>query len=202
MNFGNGITGIHSTAQALPVKCPSGSAWMIYQLWQSSCRNCRELRREKIWIVATKLPKMGGKKKVVAEIWRGIKIKKVLRPQYFYNIFTTNYIWLVVISSNLNLTLRLIFNPTITTSNNLPFRICCKNVIKMMRTYHFSKKKQIVEWICSNDITKIEGKKIVEMNLWQWYCQNRREKKIVAIGLWQWHCRNRGKKKFVGVNLW
>ena len=49
-----------------------GSAWMVYQLWQPSCRNCRELRREKIWIVATKLPKMGGKKKkkriVVAEI--------------------------------------------------------------------------------------------------------------------------------------
>ena len=63
MNFGNDITKIHSTAQALPVKCPSGSARMIYQLWNPSCWNCRELRREKIWIVATKLPKMGGKKK-------------------------------------------------------------------------------------------------------------------------------------------
>ena len=30
------------------------------------------------------------KKIVVAEIWGGIK-KKVLRPQYFYNIFTTNH---------------------------------------------------------------------------------------------------------------
>ena len=68
INFGNDITEIHSTTQALPVKCPSGSAWMIYQLWQPSCRNCRKLRREKIWIVATKLPKMEGKKKVVAEI--------------------------------------------------------------------------------------------------------------------------------------
>ena len=85
MNFGNGIVEIHSTAQPLPVKCPSESAWMIYQLWQSSCRNCRELRREKIWIVATKLPKMGGKKKVVAEIWGGIKKKKVLCSQYFHN---------------------------------------------------------------------------------------------------------------------
>ena len=55
------ITEIYSTAQPLPMKCPS--ARMIYQLWQPSCRNCRELRREKIWIVATKLPKMGGKKK-------------------------------------------------------------------------------------------------------------------------------------------
>ena len=58
MNFGNGIIKIHSTAQALPVKCSSGSAF-----------------------VATKLPKMGGKKKriVVAEIWELIK-KKVLHP--------------------------------------------------------------------------------------------------------------------------
>ena len=96
INFGNDITEIHSTTQALPVKYPSGSAWMIYQLWQPSCRNCRKLRREKIWIVATKLPKMEGKKKkkVVAEIYGGIKKnkKKVLHPQYFYNIFTTNHI--------------------------------------------------------------------------------------------------------------
>ena len=40
------------------------------QLWQCHCRK---------W----------EKKKIVAEIWGGIK-KKVLRPQYFYNIFTTN----------------------------------------------------------------------------------------------------------------
>ena len=44
MNFGNDITEIHSTAQALPVKYPGGSARMIYQLWQPSCQNCRELR--------------------------------------------------------------------------------------------------------------------------------------------------------------
>ena len=62
MNFGNDITEIHSTAQPLPMKCLGGSARMIYQLWQPSCQNYRELRREKIWIVATKLPKMGGKK--------------------------------------------------------------------------------------------------------------------------------------------
>ena len=30
MNFGNGITEIHSTAQALPVKCSSGSALMRF----------------------------------------------------------------------------------------------------------------------------------------------------------------------------
>ena len=53
----------------------------------------------------------------------------MLRPQYFYNIFTKNHRWLVIISSNLNLTLGLLFCPTIITSNNLPFRICCKNII-------------------------------------------------------------------------
>ena len=58
MNFSNGITEIHSTAQALPVKCSSGSALMRftnydnqiieivgnwgerkYELWQPSCEN-------------------------------------------------------------------------------------------------------------------------------------------------------------------
>ena len=37
--------------------------------------------------------------------------RKVLHLQYFYNIFTTNHRWLVVISSNLNLTLKLNFYP-------------------------------------------------------------------------------------------
>ena len=31
--------------------------------------------------------------------------------------------------SNLNLILRLLFCPTITTSNNLPLKICCKNIV-------------------------------------------------------------------------
>ena len=39
------------------------------------------------------------------------KEKEVLRPQHLYNIFTTNYRWLVVIDSNLYLTLRLLFCP-------------------------------------------------------------------------------------------
>ena len=60
-------------------------------------------------IVAMPLPKMGGGGKlVVTEIWGGIK-KIMLRPQYFYNIFTTNHRWLVIISLNLNLILRLLF---------------------------------------------------------------------------------------------
>ena len=38
------------------------------QLWQPSCQNCKGVRREKIRHVATKLLKMGGKKK--RELWQ------------------------------------------------------------------------------------------------------------------------------------
>ena len=38
-----------------------------------------------------------------------LKKKKKIHSQYFYNIFTINHWWLVVINSNLNLTLRLLF---------------------------------------------------------------------------------------------
>ena len=48
---------------------------------------------------------------------------------YIHNIFTTNHMWLVVIGLNLNLTLRLLFVLTITTSNNLPLKIYCKNIM-------------------------------------------------------------------------
>ena len=41
-------------------------------------------------IMTMLLPKMGGKKKVVAKIQEEI-LKKVLRSQYFYNTFTTNH---------------------------------------------------------------------------------------------------------------
>ena len=44
------------------MKCPKEEWLKGNQLWQPSCRNCRGVRREKIRIVATKLPKMGGKK--------------------------------------------------------------------------------------------------------------------------------------------
>ena len=54
----------------------------------------------------------------------------MLRLQYFYNIFTTNHRWLVVIGLNLKLTLRLFFFVLrITISNNLPLKICCENVV-------------------------------------------------------------------------
>ena len=38
-----------------------------------------------------------------------IMYRKMLCSQYFHNIFTTNHRWLVVISLNLNLTLKLFF---------------------------------------------------------------------------------------------
>ena len=66
MNFGNGIIEIRSSAQALPVKCSSGSARMRftncgnqvakivgnwgkgkYELWQPSCRKWEE---KKLWL--------------------------------------------------------------------------------------------------------------------------------------------------------
>ena len=59
----------------------------------------------------------------------------MVREPYFYSIFTINYRWLVVIGSNLKLTLRLLFAPTITISNNLPLRICCKNVVNITFLY-------------------------------------------------------------------
>ena len=55
--------------------------------------------------------------------------RKVLHPQHFHNIFTTNHSWLVVIGSNLNLLLRLFFAPIIIISNNLPLKICYENIV-------------------------------------------------------------------------
>ena len=110
-----------------------------------------------------------------------------------------NHRWLVVIGSNLNLVLRLLFCPTITTNNNLPLRICCKNVVKIVCTYHFFKKK-----------------KNCGMELQQQHCRNKREKNcsnwFVAMPLpkqggnlwqlWQCHCRKWEEKKIVVAEIW
>ena len=67
--------------------------------------------------------------------------------------------------------------------------ICCKNIVKIMCTYHFSKKK-IVEWICGNGIAEIGGEK----KLLQLVCGNAIAKiggKFVAIPL----SKKGGKKK-------
>ena len=94
LNIGNHITEIPVVQTCwLKINCGNAIAEIgkknLWQLWQCHCQKWEE-------------------KKMVVEIWGGIK-KKMLRPQYFYNIFTTNHRWLFIISSNLNLTLRLLF---------------------------------------------------------------------------------------------
>ena len=75
-----------------------------------------------LWLWVAQL----GKKFYVA------KINKLLIKSercYVYNIFIINHKWLVVIGSNLKLTLRLLFCLNNSNSNNLPLRICCKNIV-------------------------------------------------------------------------
>ena len=94
------------------------------QLRQRHCRNRKGKKFFFLVIVTMALPKMGKKIEwnygnVIAENGREKKFfyqnlgrnlkKKMLRSQYFYNTFTTNHMWLVIISSNLILTLRLLF---------------------------------------------------------------------------------------------
>ena len=55
--------------------------------------------------------------------------KKKKKRCYVYNIFITNHWWLVVIDSNLNLTLKLLFYPN---NNYLLVRICYKNVVDII----------------------------------------------------------------------
>ena len=68
---------------------------------------------------------------------RSVCLAQCKERYYVHNIFITNHRWLVVIDLNLNLILRLLFCPTIITSNNLALKICCKNVVKMLWTYNF-----------------------------------------------------------------
>ena len=80
------------------VECPK---WKKKNLWQTNCGNAIvEIGKKKfVTIVAMTLPKM-GEKKSGSEIWGGVKKKNC----YVHNIFTINHMWLVIISSNLNLT--------------------------------------------------------------------------------------------------
>ena len=71
MNFDNSITEIHSIAQALPMKCSSGSARMRFT-------NCGNQVAE------------NGRKKREKELWlqkSGEELKK--KKCYVHNIFTT-----------------------------------------------------------------------------------------------------------------
>ena len=73
MNFGNEITKIHVLSSSCPWSAlvhAKGSARMVYQLWQPSCRKWFEKKKKELW-----LPKS----------WGGIK-KKI--KCYIHNIFT------------------------------------------------------------------------------------------------------------------
>ena len=60
----------------------------------------------------------------------------MLSLQYFYIIFTTNYKWLVVIGSNLKLTLRLRFYP----NNNNQKQLATQDFLQKCYEYIISKK--------------------------------------------------------------
>ena len=93
MNFGNHITEIPAAQIYWPKTNCDNTIAEIGE--KKNCGNCGNAIAEN-----------GREKKImVAKIWGGIKKKKC----YVHNIFTTNHRWLVIISSNLNLTLRLLF---------------------------------------------------------------------------------------------
>ena len=85
--------------------CVECRKWKEKKNWQTNCGNAiAEIGKKKfVTIVAMALPKMGGKNVVPKS--RESKKKKC----YVHNIFIINHMWLVIISSNLNLTLRLFF---------------------------------------------------------------------------------------------
>ena len=88
LNFRNHITEIIAAQTCWPTGCEVCSKCEVpkgNQLWKCLCRN----RGKKI--CGNAIAENGGKKIVVAEIWEGILKKKVLCPQYFYNIFTINH---------------------------------------------------------------------------------------------------------------
>ena len=106
-NFGNGVTEIPTAQITWPSVCAVCSKCEVLTKKKGNCGNA---------IVET-----GREKKIViAEIWGGIK-KKSVTSTIFYNIFTTIHKWLVIISSYLNLTLRLLFFNLIITTCHLKF---------------------------------------------------------------------------------
>ena len=74
-------------------------------LWQWHCQNRRE-KKCCNWFVAMPLPKMGGRKIVVAEIWEGLKKKNAMSTIFLQQITCDQFL---IISSNLNLILKLLF---------------------------------------------------------------------------------------------
>ena len=99
LNFGNEITKILvlPVLLNLPVKCPKCLQGGVPEM-ETNCGNG--------------IAKSGRKKKK-KELWQLScrKWRKKKKDATFTTFFTTNYRWLVVIGSNLNLTLRLLFCP-------------------------------------------------------------------------------------------
>ena len=86
------------------VECPK---WKDKKnLWQTNCGNTITEIGEKIFCnnCGNGITENGGEKMWFRNLGRSKKKKC-----YVYNIFTINHMWLVIISSNLNLTLRLLF---------------------------------------------------------------------------------------------
>ena len=104
MNFGNEITEILvlPVLPSLPMKYPKCMLGGVLEMETNCGNDIAENGRKKKNFVATKLPKMEG----------GGEGKNAT----FTTFFTTNYKWLFVIGSNLNLTLRLFF---CSNNNNL-----------------------------------------------------------------------------------
>ena len=144
-----------------------------WQLWQCHCRN----RWHKfLAIVAMTLPKMGKKKGY--EICERVK-KKLSRPQYFYNIFTINHTWLVIISLK-----------------NM-WQTNCGNCIAKI-----GRKKKLWDLNCGNAIAEIGRKKIfLFWQLWQWHYRKwkkkcyeiceRVKKKVVMSTIFLQHFHNK-----------
>ena len=97
MNFGNEITEILvlPVLPSLPVKCPKCMLEGVPEMETNYGNGIAENGRNFFFFVAIKLLKMERKKKDVTST----------------TFFTTNYKWLVIIGSNLNLTLKLLFFP-------------------------------------------------------------------------------------------
>ena len=137
MNFGNDVAKIQQKYEREREKVGERKFWIMAMAspkfllpkpidWETNCGNAiAEIGEKKFMaIMAMSLPKIGEKKNSGCRnhIW-GIKKKKVLRLQYFYNIFTLLVqIWI--------LHLDYFFNPIIITCH-------LKFVVKIVCYYHF-----------------------------------------------------------------
>ena len=84
--------------------------------------------------------------------------KKVINFFDSFLFFTTNHSWLVFIGCNLKPKLILLFCLPLTTNNNLPFKICCENIVNIIFLFYIFYKnyvKTFLKWF----ITWLKKKK-------------------------------------------